>query len=213
MELLHNNKMKEATLKMQKLTMEDIGREIHDGVGQRLTLASIYTSQLLSKKDNESFTDKLKEIGAILNDSLAQLRALSKELTQEQTYTIEFIKLLKSEVEKIKALEICTVELEYQCEIFLDYKKALFIFRIAQEFIQNSLKHAACKNIKIGVKETDEKLIIHMNDDGIGFEVNTKSSGIGLRNMQKRAELIGAEYIITSSRMKGTAIKIQLPLN
>ena len=53
MELLHLNEMKEATLQMQQLTMQDIGREIHDGVGQRLTLASIYSKQLLHKNLSE----------------------------------------------------------------------------------------------------------------------------------------------------------------
>ena len=62
MELLHLNEMKEATLQMQQLTMQDIGREIHDGVGQRLTLASIYSKQLLHKNLSEENQSKMEEI-------------------------------------------------------------------------------------------------------------------------------------------------------
>lgn len=212
MELLHLNEMKEATLQMQQLTMQDIGREIHDGVGQRLTLASIYSKQLLHKNLSEENQSKMEEISNIINESLVQLRLLSRELANEQEHSIDMDELFLVEIEKVKALAVCDVEFNGEKEFFIDNKKAMFIIRILQEFMQNSLKYAKCTRMIISLKKENDCLVLNLSDNGKGFDLQASNKGIGLHNMKRRAEMIGASIEIRSSMGHGTSLLLQLPL-
>lgn len=212
MELLHINEMKEATLQMQQLTMQDIGREIHDGVGQRLTLASIYSKQLINKSLSDDSRTKLEEISSIINDSLVQLRMLSRELANEQEHSIDLNEFVHQEVEKVKALSVCEVQFDEEKEFFIDNKKAMFIIRILQEFMQNSLKYAECSKMTISLNKKNELLVLEINDNGKGFDQSILSKGIGLHNMKRRAEMIGATLDISSNIGQGTALHLELPL-
>lgn len=212
MELLHLNEMKEAALQMQQLTMQDIGREIHDGVGQRLTLASIYSKQLINKNLPDDSKTKLEEISSIINESLIQLRMLSRELANEQEHPIDLNEFIHQEVEKVKALSVCEVQFDEEKEFFIDNKKAMFIIRILQEFMQNSLKYAECTKMTISLNRRNEILVLEIKDNGKGFDQSISSKGIGLHNMKRRAELIGATLEIKSSIGQGTSLHLQLPL-
>jgi signal transduction histidine kinase len=197
---------------MQQLTMQDIGREIHDGVGQRLTLASIYTQQLLGKNIPLEVKAKAEEISMILNDSLGQLRTLSKELTNEKDYDVDLEKLIAAECKKMENLQICQINYSQNGEVFISNKKAMFIVRILQEFLQNSLKYAECKAIKIDLQKSMNELNMLLSDDGNGFNIHTVSKGIGLKNMKRRAEMIDALININSELSKGTSLHLTLNL-
>ncbi len=212
MELLHSNELKDAALQMQQLTMQDIGREIHDGVGQRLTLASIYSKQLINKNLTDDSRTKLEEISSIINDSLVQLRMLSRELANEHEHPIDLNEFVHQEVEKVKALSVCEVQFDQEKEFFIDNKKAMFIIRILQEFVQNSLKYADCSKMTISLNKKNELLVLEIHDNGKGFDPSILSKGIGLHNMKRRAELIGATLEISSNIGQGTSLHLQLPL-
>ena len=98
-------------------------------------------------------------------------------------------------------------------------QKELILFRIFQEVINNIIKHAAAKKVDIRIAFTEELLNITVIDNGKGFDTTPLSIsdnpafGLGLRNMQNRARLIGADFSITSIPGTGTTINIQLPLS
>jgi signal transduction histidine kinase len=82
-----------------------------------------------------------------------------------------------------------------------------------QEFLQNSMKHAHCKNIVANLKMEDTLLQLFLKDDGKGFDTNhTNTNGIGLANMKKRTEMIGGEFILESELNKGTKLTIEIPI-
>ncbi|HQW47754.1 MAG TPA: ATP-binding protein, partial [Chitinophagaceae bacterium] len=80
-------------------------------------------------------------------------------------------------------------------------------------FIHNSLKHASCKTINVEMNYHASNLQIQLSDDGIGFDMQQNSEGIGLNNMKSRADLLNADYSMISELGKGTYCKITLPLN
>lgn len=119
--------------------------------------------------------------------------------------------LIKTECERLNALDKCRVS--YQLTPFripLNNSQKKIALRIIQEFLQNSLKHASCKNIAVSVQYVDSRLTIIASDDGIGFDTGVDYSGIGLENMRKRAELIGAQFSVSSALNKGTEISFLL---
>lgn len=205
----HEVALLNTKLESQQQTMQHIGREIHDNVGQKLTLASLYSKQL-----NQHFNEKLvNDIGVIIDESLAELRQLSKSLTNTELSTVSLEFLLKEEAKRVHATGICQITIESPAiEIKIPPAEKNILFRLLQEFIQNSLKHSGCRNISISMLQENGKLSISATDDGRGFDTRIASAGIGLQNMKRRASQLNAGYILESVPGKGTMLSLELTL-
>lgn len=212
----HIQELLTTKLEIQTQTMQDVGREIHDNVGQRLTLASIYANKLAFDKKYPDINEPVIEISKIINESLNDLRALSRNLTNVNTDISELRDLLETECNRVNGLNICSVTCHFNTTDFkISNTNKNFLLRIVQEFIQNSLKHAHCKHITLHFNYTDDGLTGTIADDGSGFDLNetirNKKEGIGLQNMKKRAELIGADFSLSSIMNEGTTLRIFIP--
>lgn len=211
---VHQKELLSTQLEMQTQTMQHIGREIHDNVGQKLTLASLYTQQLAYENKAPQINDKIENISNIINESLAELRQLSKSLTDDTINENNITELLQLECDKVNDLKKCIVVFNStQKNIVVPYQTKSILLRIAQEFLQNSIKHANCKNIQINLNIAENILLLQLKDDGKGFEINNSSNkGIGLSNMKKRTELIGGTFNLESKKDSGTQLNITISL-
>lgn len=210
---IHHKELLAIQLEMQQKTMQEIGREIHDNIGQKLTLASLYIQNLIYESKKKEGNESIESINTIINDSLADLRQLSKTLTDDTIATKPLISLLKSECQKVSKLKKCwfTYDSEVQTTEVTYHLKSMLV-RIAQEFIQNSLKHAQCQSIKLNLKQDHKFIVMELSDDGHGFDVSKINTlGIGLQNMRKRTETIGGKFKLESDS-SGTNLTIKLPL-
>lgn len=209
----HQQELLATQLEMQEQTMQHIGREIHDNVGQKLTLASLYTQQLAYENKAPQVNEAIENISQIINQSLSELRELSKSLTNTTIDNIPIENLLEMECKKINDLGKCKVYFIKPIEpTQLTYQVKSVLFRISQEFIQNSIKHAHCKTISLFLERTDTLLRLILKDDGIGFDIKTlQSNGIGLENMKKRTEIINGTHQLQSDS-SGTQLIIEIPL-
>ncbi|MES2417177.1 MAG: ATP-binding protein [Bacteroidota bacterium] len=211
-QILHQKELLSTQIEIQTQTMQHIGREIHDNVGQKLTLASLYAQQLAFENKALNINDKIAGIGEIINQSLTELRRLSKSLTDNHIETSDMKMLLKQEFDKIEELKQYEINLNIGIkELKLPYQTKSVILRVVQEFLQNSIKHAACKTLSASLTKFDNKLQLILCDDGKGFDVeNNNSKGIGLINMKRRIELIGGSYLIQSNKKEGTKLTIEV---
>lgn len=210
----HEQELLTAQLEIQTQTMQHIGREIHDNVGQQLTLASLYTQQLAFENKAPQVKDSIDRISNIINQSLNELRQLSKSLTDDNINSNSIAVLLKNECDKISDLKKCAVVFEpVQLNRPLSYQSKSILVRVVQEFFQNSIKHSGCTVIKLTIDTTPEFLRLYMEDNGKGFDqLKNNSRGIGLANMQKRTEMIGGTFRLTSNS-NGTKMHISIPLS
>lgn len=210
---LHQKELLESQLEMQTQTMQYIGREIHDNVGQKLTLASLYTQQLAYENKAPQVNDKIENISRIINESLTELRQLSKSLTDNNIAENTITLLLQQECERVNSTKNCNVHFSsYQKNITLPYQTKSILVRIAQEFLQNSIKHAGCKKIEVSLNVIGDKVCLQLKDDGKGFDAKAVTgSGIGLNNMKKRTELIGGKFFLESKTGTGTKLNIEIP--
>ncbi len=210
--LEHKQEILTTQIEIQNQTMQHIGREIHDNVGQKLTLASLYTQQLAYENKAPHINENIENISKIINESLSELRELSKSLTDNAIETNSVFELITLETKKINQLNICTVL--FVCNnknAILSYEHKTILLRITQEFIQNSIKHSQCNNIEIVLNSNSFNIEFSVKDNGIGFETSLKYKGIGLSNMKKRVELLGGTFELESIINTGTNIKITLP--
>lgn len=211
---LHTQELLSTQLEMQTQTMQYIGREIHDNVGQKLTLASLYTQQLAYENKAPQINDKIENISHIINESLTELRQLSKSLTDDSITDNTITDLLQQECDRVNSTKKCGVHFSSnQKNIALPYQTKSILVRIVQEFLQNSIKHAGCKNIEVSLNINDDAILLQLKDDGKGFDTNmVTGNGIGLNNMKKRTQLIGGKFYLESNAANGTKLSIEIPL-
>lgn len=213
-QVLHQKELLATQIEIQTQTMQHIGREIHDNVGQKLTLASLYTQQLVFENEASPINDKITGIGELINDALSELRHLSKSLTDNHIDTNDISVLLKEEFAKVEVLKKYKLDLAVEPgPIPLNYQTKSLLLRVVQEFIQNSIKHAACKTISVALVRNDKQLTLTLSDDGKGFDPEKLvSKGIGLSNMKKRIALIGGNYDMASHAGGGTKLTIEISI-
>ncbi|WP_370898621.1 sensor histidine kinase [Chryseobacterium gossypii] len=210
---IHKRELLATQLEIQQATMQQIGRELHDNIGQKLTLVSLYTQQLLYENKVPEVSERIEQVSQIINQSLQDLRSLSKTLTDDNINQKEIVTLIQEEVDNTNSFKKCKVSFEHNFkQLDLGFAHKNVLLRITQEFIQNSIKHAHCKNIYITLNTSEEALWeLNLRDDGIGFDSSrTISNGIGLTNMRNRAAIIGADFSIESRENIGTTLNIIL---
>ncbi|GAA0716927.1 hypothetical protein GCM10009430_13150 [Aquimarina litoralis] len=197
----------ETQIEIREETLRNISWELHDNIGQLLTLAKIQVD--VAKEDPE----KLPEVTDTITKSLIELRALSKLINPDAIKSLSLTEAIALEVERFNRLQFIEATLSSNTEVrTLDDKAEVIIFRILQEFFSNTIKHSKASTLSVNVKYSNEKLVIHAKDDGVGFDMNDvrnkKQVGIGLCNMQNRAKLINAEVSLDAAKGKGTAITL-----
>ncbi len=199
----------QSQLEMQEQTFNTISREIHDNVGQILSLAKV---QLNIIDQSESF-DKtlLTDAKESVSKAMTDLRDIAKSLNSERIRVSSLPEITEHELQRINrsGIMLTSIIVEGQ-EQYIQEDKKLIIFRIIQEALHNILKHSKAKNIDIIFCYEPEKLKIDIKDNGIGFDKGllTKKDGLGLHNIISRAALIGGEAVINSVAGRGTVITI-----
>ena len=198
----------ETQIEIREETLRNISWELHDNIGQLLTLAKIQVN--IAQDD----PDKLGEVTETITKSLTELRSLSKLINPDVIKSLSLTEAITLEVERFNRMQFIAATITSNEEMEdLDDKAEIIIFRILQEFFTNTIKHSKASTLDVTVHYDTDKLVIKAQDDGVGFDHTDRSihSGIGLSNMQNRGKLINAEIQLLSEKGKGTAITLIYP--
>jgi signal transduction histidine kinase len=183
-----------------------VAREIHDGLAQYLFAISTHASML--------------ENGADLAKTLPALKEAALAAQQEARYAIlalssasgraPFDAALRRYVDFLTADGSLEVELEIDSTITLGPDEQIELFRIVQEGLANSRKHAGAQHAWVQIGERAGERFVALRDDGAGFDATEGGAGQGLRNMRERAASIGGALTLSSSPGAGTALEVLL---
>lgn len=199
------NAIAETQIEIREQTLRNISWELHDNIGQLLTLAKIQLHQLDNTNKN------VVEVSDTISKSLTELRALSKLINPDALKNIMLPEALGLEVARFNRLNFIEATLTINGdEEIIDDKAEIILFRILQEFFSNTIKHAKASVLDVTLTYTPEKLTIVAKDNGKGFSASNDklTKGIGLQNMRSRGKLIGAEIELDSQLEKGTTLMI-----
>lgn len=206
----------QTQLEIQEQTFTYISQEIHDHIGQRLTLARLY---LNSRKENnlEKAEELIDQSANLIGMAITDLKYLSRTLTSDFIKENGLIKAVEMEIERINKLHHLTIEFQVEGHTtFMHTDTELIIFRIIQEATQNIMKHSNATGASINLNYGKEMLHILITDNGVGFEpksaINPPNIHSGLKNMEKRTTLLKGSFQIQSSLNIGTKIEIALPV-
>lgn len=197
---------------IQEATLKHVGRELHDNVGQLLSVATMQMNAV-AKVASEDLKLKVDNASEALKESLTEVRALSKSLNSDVIYNLGFDATVKNEIERLNKTGLIqsNVVIKGEKVNFENKKDEIILFRILQEFSSNTLKYAEAEHLIINLRYHEDKLEIKVEDDGIGFVIDNAKKGSGLINMEKRAELINADYKLESQPEKGTILSLSYP--
>lgn len=188
-------------IEIREQTLRNISWELHDNVGQLLTLAKI-------QLQNSAQSD-LNEVKETIGKSLNEIRSLSKAINPDVINNLRLNEAVQLEIDRFNRLDFINATLQIQGEIKqLKGQSEIIIFRILQEFFSNTMKHAQASKLDVLFHYSNEALTITAQDNGVGFDTSTKAGGIGLQNMKNRCKLINAKINIISSIDNGTQLKI-----
>jgi len=209
-QLRFEEEITKSKMEIQEQALQNISWEIHDNVGQLLSVAKMQLNILqIGLPENQQ--EKLAETSEIIGKSLQELRGLAKSLNPETIKNNGLVDSLTLEIERFNRLKVIDASLKIINEPFnLSNEKEIILFRILQEFCNNSLKYSEAKNLDISLNFNSNSLEIAAKDNGVGFNVNATENhtGIGLLNMKSRGKLIGADIHLESSANKGTKLYI-----
>lgn len=214
LKIIHQNTLLQSQLEIQEQTFQNISREIHDSIGQKLTLAKLHLNTLDANQINGQFSkvnNAIEMIGEAINDLSDISRSMSSELILQNG----LIKALEFEVGQLTKLGLYKIKLVVSTiTFFLDAHTELVLFRIVQEALNNIVKHAEATHIDINLNFASNVLKLQIQDDGTGFSREEHlDHGIGIKNMSKRAKMLGGECTIETGAGQGTIIIIQIPIN
>jgi PAS domain S-box-containing protein len=204
-------KIIEATLYGQEMEKAEIGKELHDNINQMLTTVKLYHEMALSKREmTHSFINKAAEI---LLATIEEIRGLSKSLVAPGVFEISLTESVNDLIDTIahgRNIKI-TFQVDDNKEE-LPGKVRIMIFRIIQEQLNNILKHAHAKKVRIRLTKDNMHLRLLIQDDGKGFDVKEKKCGIGLKNISSRAKCYDGMMTIDSAPGEGCTMLVFIPL-
>ncbi len=201
-----------AQLEIQEQTLHHVSQEIHDNIGQVLSFVKLNLGTAAGLSSHEK-DEKIAVSKDLVSQAIGDLRDLSKSLSLDHISTNGFIQTIKNEVQRINKSKLVTVIFEQDGEYYnLGEQKELVLFRIMQESVNNALKHSGAKYLTITLQYSQDLFTLTVLDDGSGFDQKDAlaKSGSGLKNIQNRANLIGAGVEISSENGKGSKIKVNL---
>lgn len=209
----YQKQLLESRLEMQEETFDSISREIHDNVGQLLSLVKVQLN--IAEQNGVSNLDLLTDIKTNVGQAMTDLRDIAKSLSSERLQWIPLTQAVSQELQRIgrNGLMQCYLHTEGEERTLPEQNKTI-AFRVVQESLQNILKHAQATEIKVLFDFADIGLGIYIHDNGVGFDTEKAATGgLGLQNIKTRAALMGGHADIKSNSGEGTTIIVHVPYN
>ena len=202
-----------AVVNAQEKERSEIGLELHDNVNQLLAASKLYLNHCLSMP--EDCKDYIVKTQEYISNAMDELRKLSHALIgPAKNKTVGLIDSLSKLVNDIAVLQHINIQFSYcqqqedEIEEEIENELKLIIYRIAQEQINNILKHANASNVDVILTKKCSMLEVIIRDNGKGFNLAQKNNGIGLTNIKNRAEIYNGKVHITTSPGNGCTMKI-----
>lgn len=197
----------ESQIEIRENALKNIGWELHDNVGQLLSLARLELN-ILQPNVKEKNRPKVQEISQLIGDSLQDIRSLSKTLNPEVINNMGLIQAIENDINRFNRLKFLKASLKIEGEVYqLPQKDVIILFRILQEFFNNTVKHSKASTLKVEITYSPSKVHLCAKDNGTGYDEKKIKKGSGLINMKSRANLIKTK-IKQKSSSEGTKIEL-----
>jgi len=210
------SKWQQARIAAEIQTLENerrrIAGDLHDELGPMLSAIKLQINHL--EPTDETETAALEKSSLQIDIVIQRFREISYDLLPNTLVRKGFIKASEEFISKLKLLH--PLAISFVSDPFkLADEREVNLYRIVQEIVHNTIKHARATTLEIRLQKKEKSLVLTTKDNGIGFnyiEKNSLAAGLGLLNLQSRAEVLGGQLILRTQPGSGTAIEIEIPL-
>ncbi|RYF84880.1 MAG: sensor histidine kinase, partial [Chitinophagaceae bacterium] len=223
---LAEEKLKESYEATRKLTEHlqnvreeerlHIAREIHDELGQLLTVLKMDVSWLNRKIQpvTEPVKEKMEGLLSLIDITVQKVRHISSELRPSLLDDLGLVAALEWHIEEFGKRSDIELDADLPAtELLLPEPVKIGLFRILQESLTNVARHSGATRVTISLMQKENDLILTINDNGKGFDAeNTKKKTLGLLGMKERTLMIGGEYKIKGTPGIGTVVEVTVPV-
>ncbi len=212
-----NQKLYKSKILAEITTLENerarIASDLHDELGPILSAVKFKINSLdIHSSGDQLILDKSNKN---IDEIISRMREISNDLLPNTLLRKGLITAMEESVEDLKKSNKLEIKFTYQQAVDIPKEKTVNIYRILQEIIHNTLKHAQAIELRIELKQEKQRLVILTEDNGRGFDYNQQSrenTGLGLRNLLSRTEVLGGNMYIESRSGKGTKYTFEIPL-
>ncbi|MBL7842057.1 MAG: hypothetical protein JNJ75_18060 [Cyclobacteriaceae bacterium] len=214
MDLEFQNKMIQLQIDSTETERKRIAADLHDSIGSLLWAAKLNIAFLGRSVDfSGELKDSYSETMRMLDQSVDSVRRISWELTPEAFNHTGLASSIKEFCTRLDGKGQKVIYEESGRSVFWKDDRALMVYRIVQELVNNAVKHAQANVIRVRLKWSAQALDVEVSDDGVGFVLNDKvRSGVGWWNITNRSNKIGAKLLVKENTPKGAAIELTVPL-
>lgn len=209
-------KYKEALLhtriEVQEQALDWVSREIHDNIGQILSLVRMQLHHHPPSKTKEDLTAQMNESAELIEQCIKDLRNMSHTLNGKMIEQMDLSEAIERELTYVHSLYKVECDFTADDEPQLTGEQKLLLFRITQECLNNIVRHARATAVLIRLQETGQSITLIIEDNGKGMDVckAIQKSGMGLSNIKERTKLLNGSLDIKSSAGKGCKITITI---
>lgn len=214
MDLDFQDKMIQLQIDSTETERKRIAADLHDSIGSMLWAAKLNIAYLgRSVEFSGELKDSYSETMKMLDQSVDSVRRISWELTPEAFTHTGLASSIKEFCTRLDGKGQNVVYEEQGRSVFWKDDRALMVYRIVQELVNNAVKHAQSTMIKVKLRWSAQSLEIEVSDNGVGFVLNEKvRSGVGWWNITNRSKKIGANLLVKDNVAKGAIIELTVPL-
>ncbi|MBV9601611.1 MAG: GAF domain-containing sensor histidine kinase [Chloroflexi bacterium] len=191
-----------------------LARELHDSVTQGLYGISLYTAaarRAMNDGDPASVSTNLADIAETTQEAVAEMRQLLFELRPQILDEHGLAAALRSRLQAVEARAGLAAEFECSSDIRLAPDREQDLYRLAQEALSNVLKHARASRVRVALTVAFGRVVMEIEDNGVGFATETSTSGFGLAGMRERVARLGGGLQVDSAPGAGTCVRIDVP--
>jgi signal transduction histidine kinase len=202
-----------SMLQGQEEERERIAKDLHDSLGGLLSTIKLHfdSVQFMSKDIEEN--EQYQKAHQLLDEACKEVRNISNNMQPGALLKLGIVPAIKDLVNRIQGESTPEIELQHYGDFKdLDQTISLNIYRIIQELLINSVKHANAKEILVQLLEKDNELTVMVEDDGIGYRVEEVEKGMGTGNIASRVKYLKGEISIDSEIGRGTTTIIAIPV-
>jgi len=202
-----------AEITIQENERKRIAIDLHDSLGPLLSAVKLNINSIDIQPADQNILDKA---GKSLDEIIGSMRQISYDLlpnTLERKGLAEAVKDFVGHLPQTKSINI---QIYIVKNIQVPKEKEIHVFRMLQEIIHNTIKHAEAKNLQIGLSEEDNFLLVLAKDDGKGFDFEKekqRSGGLGLKSLESRCEILNGIISIESKPGFGTNYFVKIPMD
>jgi signal transduction histidine kinase len=215
---IYQRELLQSQLEIQNQTLQQVGNDLHDNIGQLLTVTIMRLTALEDEVTEPDAQQSVQQTRELVRTIITDVRALSKTLDFDTVRRFGLLPSLTLELERIRRAGRIRAELTTLGEPYsLGEQPEIVLLRMAQEALNNALKHAQAKVLTVTTDYKDDFFTLTIADDGRGFSVHEAQTrtldqaGAGLGNLYRRTNLLGGTCLIDSIPNEGTRIVIKLP--